>query len=353
LVAGEDARYRRGVRLVTIVNGAAGAPRLARKLGPLSEVAVTASLVEARAALRQAVRSGVELVVFAGGDGTAVMGLALLAEAARGLGRPEPAIAVLRMGTGNALADALGASDDPVADLRRLAAGGGRARVLPLVEVAGVRAPFAGIGVDAQLLEDQAAVGRTIARVPVVGAWMGRVLGGGARYAVSVPMRSLPRFATEDRPEVVVRNAGAPAIAVGRDGPTGAVVPSGGVLWAGPCTMVAAATIPYFGFGLKMFAHGQDRIDRFQLRASDAGLGEILRNTRAAFGGRYYSAHTHDFLCERVVIEAAREVAVEAGGELLAPSARIEIGMGRSVTAVGVGGAEKQPGKGGGRGRGA
>jgi hypothetical protein len=317
------------LRLVTIVNGAGRGGRLAARLTKVAGagVEVTASLADARLALRRAVRAGADLVVFAGGDGTVVMGLTLLAEASRGLARPEPAVAVLRLGTGNAVADALGASDDPVADLIRLAAGEGVARVLPLVEVLGVRAPFAGIGVDAQLLEDQAAIGRVVARVPGI-----RNLGGAARYALSVPLRSLPRFATERRPDVVVRNLGAPAIVVGRDGPTGEVVGTGEVLWQGPCTLVAGATIPYFGFGLQMFAHGAARLDRFQLRASDAGLLEILRNTPAAFAGRYYSARVHDFLCERVVIEASRPVAVEAGGELLDRAARVELALGRSVT---------------------
>src|SRR5262245_5912088 len=195
------------------------------------------------------------------------MGLALVAEASRGAGRPEPAIGVLRLGSGNAIADAVGAGGDPAGDLARLVRGEGAWRAMPLVEALGVRAPFVGLGVDAQLLEDHQAVGQLIDRVPGV-----RRVGGGARYALSVALRSLPRFASGRRTHAVVVNLGAPAIEMARGGPTGREVAAGGELWRGACTLIAGATIPFFGFGLKMFAFAQARRDRFHLRCGDAGL---------------------------------------------------------------------------------
>jgi diacylglycerol kinase family enzyme len=265
--------------------------------------------------------------VLGGGDGTVVMGLALIAEACRAAARPEPAIGVLRLGSGNAIADALGARDDAAADLKLLAAGGGRWRALRMLEVLGVRAPFVGVGVDAQLLEDHDAVGRVIDQLP--GA---RRLGGSARYALSIAVRSMPRFAFGARPIATVENAGAPAIEMARERPTGRELPRGAVLWRGECTLVAGATIRYFGFGLAMFALAGYREDRFQLRCGNAGLAEILRSAPAAFRGEYYSDAVRDFLCDRAVIELDREVAVEAGGELLGRHKRIELALSASVT---------------------
>ena len=60
----------------------------------------TESLGEARALIRQQIGVGVDLIVLGGGDGTVVMGLTLIGEACRGTGRPEPAVGVLRMGSG-------------------------------------------------------------------------------------------------------------------------------------------------------------------------------------------------------------------------------------------------------------
>src|SRR5690606_9287951 len=182
----------RRVRAVAIVNG--NARRLRGKLRKGLErvlpgaVRFTETLDEARQTIRADIRRGVDLIVLGGGDGTVVMGLTLIGEACRGAGRREPAIAVLRLGSGNAIADTVGASDDVIEDLARLSRGAGTRRAVPMLEVLGVRAPFVGMGVDALLLEDQEAVARVVDRVPVAR----RLLGGASRYALSVALRSVP-----------------------------------------------------------------------------------------------------------------------------------------------------------------
>ncbi len=320
------------MRAVAIVNDHArrAGGRAARQLEAAlpGRVRRTRSLAEARDVLHAEIAGGLDLVVFGGGDGTVVMGLQLLAEACRGAGRPPPAIGVLRLGSGNAIADAAGASADPAADLARLVRGEGLWRPLPLLDVLGVRAPFVGAGVDAQLLEDQAATSRAVDRVP--GAR--RLVGAGARYALSVALRSLPRFAAGKRPRATVTNLGAPAIEMARGGPTGRVVAPGEVLWTGACTLAAGATIPFFGFGLRMFTFAETRADRFQLRCADTGLLEMLRVAPAAFRGEYFSERVRDFLCDRVEIAFDRETAIEAGGELLGRERRIELALGEPIT---------------------
>ncbi|HEX7835874.1 MAG TPA: hypothetical protein VF469_00345, partial [Kofleriaceae bacterium] len=218
----------------------------------------------------------------------------------------------------------------PAADLARLVRGEGAWRKVPLVEALGVRAPFVGLGVDAQLVEDHHAVSRVVDRVP--GA--GQLVGGVARYALSVALRSLPRFARGARAQAVVTNRGAPAIEMARGGPTGREVAAGGVLWQGACTLIVGATIPFFGFGLQMFPFAGARGDRFHLRCGDAGLLEIVRSTPAAFRGEYFSDRVHDFLCERVAIELDGESPIEAGGELLGRRRHVELGLAPPVTLV-------------------
>ncbi|HEY0481796.1 MAG TPA: diacylglycerol kinase family protein [Kofleriaceae bacterium] len=322
------------MRAVAIVNG--NARRVQARVRAELDRAVpggvrfTSSLDHARAVIHDEVRRGLDLIVLGGGDGTVVMGLALVAEACRGAGRPEPAIGILRLGSGNAIADAVGAGGDPAGDLARLVRGDGVWRSMPLIEALGVRAPFVGLGVDAQLLEDHHRVGRLIDRVP----GGRRLVGGTARYALSVALRSLPRFARGARTRAVVTNLGAPAIEMARTGPTGREVATGGTLWQGACTLIAGATIPFFGFGLKMFAFAGARRDRFHLRCGDAGLLEILRSAPAAFRGEYFSDHVHDFLCERVAIELDADSPIEAGGELLDRRRRVELGLAAPVRLV-------------------
>lgn len=293
-------------------------------------VRFTGSLDEARTTIRAEIRRGVDLIVLGGGDGTVVMGLTLIGEACRAGGRREPAIAILRLGSGNAIADATGASEDVVEDLARVSRGGGTRREMPLLSVLGVRAPFVGMGVDALLLEDHAAVDRVVERVPVAR----RLMGGATRYALAVALRSVPRFAAGARPRAAVTNLGAPAVEMRRTGPTGREEGAGERLWEGTCTLVAGATIPFFGFGLKMFAFAGARRDRFHLRCGDAGLFEIMRSTPAAFRGEYFSDHVTDFLCERVRIDLDRETAIEAGGELLGRRDHVELAMSAPITVV-------------------
>lgn len=293
-------------------------------------VRFTGSLDEARATIRAEIRRGTDLVVLGGGDGTVVMGLTLIGEACRGGGVREPAIGVLRLGSGNAIADTLGASDDAVEDLARIVRGGGTRRQVPLLEVLGVRAPFVGMGVDALLLEDHAAIDRVVERVPVAR----RVLGGASRYALAVALRSVPRLAAGARPHAKVTNLGAPAIEMRRTGPTGREEGAGEVMWEGSCTLVAGATIPFFGYGLKMFAFAGQRGDRFQLRCGDSGLLEILRGMPAAFRGQYFSEHVTDFLCDRALVELDRETAIEAGGELLGRRNQVELALSAPVTMI-------------------
>lgn len=292
------------------------------------DVRVTTSLDHAREVIRAEVAHGRDLIVLGGGDGTVVMGLTLIAEACRGTGKPEPAIGILRLGSGNAIADTVGASDDPEADLVTLVRGGGRWKSIPLIEVLGVRAPFVGMGVDAQLLEDNEIIGRVVDRVP----GGKRLVGGATRYALSVALRSMPRFATRTRPFATVTNVGSPALEMTRLGPSGRQIPTNTIMWKGNVTLVAGATIPFFGFGLKMFAFAGTHPGRFHLRCGDAGLLEILRNTPAAFRGEYFSDNVLDFLCDRVVIELDAETAIEAGGELLGRRSRVELALGRPAT---------------------
>lgn len=320
------------MRAVAIVNGNARrvgrrtAARLERALP--GRVRVTRSLDEAREVIRDEIARGRDLIVLGGGDGTIVMGLTLIGEACRGTGRPEPAIGVLRLGSGNAIADTVGATADPAADLARLADGAATWRAIPLIDVLGVRAPFVGMGVDAQLLEDHEAVGRIVDRVP--GAR--RIVGGATRYALSVALRSLPRFATRRRPLARVTNTGARALEMTRFGPSGRTIPTDKILWTGQVTLVAGATIPFFGFGLKMFAFAGSFPGRFHLRCGDAGLLEILARTPAAFRGEYFSETVRDFLCDRVVIDVEEAVAIEAGGELLGRRRRVELALGHPAT---------------------
>jgi hypothetical protein len=161
-----------------------------------------------------------------------------------------------------------------------------------------------------------------------------RRFGGTSRYALSVGLRSIPRFAFGARANAIVTNLGRDAIEMHADRTTTPGGARGEELWRGPCTLVAGATIPYFGLGLKMFAFAGEREDVFQLRCGEPKIMEIMRNLPKVFRGDYFSDRVQDFLCDRVAIELDREVAIEAGGELLGRRSRVELALGTPVTVL-------------------
>jgi diacylglycerol kinase family enzyme len=319
------------VRAIAIVNANARRLRdplrasLARALP--GAVVFTRSLEEARGAIHAEVARGADLVVLGGGDGTVVMGLALISEACRGAGRSEPAIGVLRLGSANAIADAAGASSDPAGDLARLARGDSAWRSMRLLRVLGVRSPLVGVGVEARLLEDREALGRLVDRVP----FGRRLVGDVARSALAIAGRSVQRLAQPSRVHAVISNLGSPAIEVVHGAPTGRSIPTGDILWKGTCSLVAGSTLPDLGVARTPLGFAAARGDLFHLRCGEAGWLDLLRPAPAARRGDNSSGRTSDFLCNHVQIELDGELSVEAGGELLGRRRRLELELGDPV----------------------
>lgn len=284
----------------------------------------TSELAAARRAIHEQAERA-DVLLFAGGDGTFTLGLSLLAEARRG--RALPAVGVLPLGTGNALAHSLNLPEGVRGAREQLARAldaTGPLRTFRALEVTGLHAPFCGFGIDAQLIADHAATAAALRRFGAVGRWVERR----ASYPFSIAGRSLPSLLWRPRPSVTLTNLGAAAQELDSTGAVIAEHEAGAVLWQGACTMAAASTISCFGFGLRMFQHADLRADRFHLRASDASLFEVVRSAPAAFAGRYASPRVHDFLAERVSLAVSAPSPFEAGGEAMGELEQVQISLG-------------------------
>jgi diacylglycerol kinase family enzyme len=317
-------------RVAVIVNhNARGVrPEVIERLGrlvPQRDLFISQSIEHSREIARTVVERNYDGVLFGGGDGTFVRCLSDIAGEARKFDAPLPGVGVLRLGTGNALADAIGASrptlDGLVKDLRRARAARGQEnnKTLPLLSVDGKLTPFAGCGLDAQILDDFARLGELIDRS--TGEHADKI-GAGARYAMTVALRSVPRFCFTRLPEIEVINRGEDAFRV--DQRTGEVlehqpIRTGEVLFRGRAALCSASTIPYFGLKMKMFPYVERRPvsdGRFQLRCSTASAAETLINLPAVFRGEYRSPNLHDFLCSAVEVRMEKPVPVQIGGDL-------------------------------------
>jgi diacylglycerol kinase family enzyme len=298
-------------------------PEVVERIGrlvPARDLFVSRDLDHSREIARMVVERAYDGVLFGGGDGTFVQCLSDIAGEAKRSDVPMPGVGVLRLGTGNALADALGASsptvDGLVKDLRRARSARQGDKVLPLLTIDGKLTPFAGCGLDAQILEDFGNLGEAIDTL--AGPHAAKI-GAGARYALTVALRSTPRFVMSQLPQLEVINTGGPAYRI--DWRTGRVVDedpiaTGELLFRGRAALCSASTIPFFGLKMKMFPYASARTDRFQLRCSTATAYETVRNLPAVFRGEYKSPNLHDWLCEGIEVRLERPVPIQIGGDV-------------------------------------
>ena len=166
---------------------------------PRGDLYVSRSPLDARRIAHAVVDQGYDTVFFGGGDGT-FMGFAdeVLNLAARRNVARLPHFGVLKLGTGNGLAALVNASPvrggGIVDDVLRARAGEVPGyRPLELLSVEGRRAPFAGLGIDARLLNDYVWLKKRVA-----GSGLARVLTGSRGYAAAVLLRTLPQALIQD-----------------------------------------------------------------------------------------------------------------------------------------------------------
>jgi diacylglycerol kinase family enzyme len=262
-----------------------------------------------------------------GGDGTFVAWVnRILDRAERRSARP-PRFGVLPLGTGNAVAEAVGTScRTHLRDLARYLRGEARAtRRLELLTCDGRRTPFAGVGVDAAVLNDYNWLKERLADTPLRGLGL-----GAPGYGLAVALRSAPRYLMERRPaycEVV--NTGRPAWRLDPGGHrVGAPILHGELLYAGPCMMASAATVPYYGLGLRAFPFAERAAGMFQLRvASEIAVSTILMNIGRVWAGEFTHPGLLDFHADRVSLRFERPMPLQIGGDAEGWHDEIAFGM--------------------------
>ena len=296
---------------------------------------VSRALDEAEPIARAIVQQGYRTVLTGGGDGTFVLMVTLIVKAARELGLRTPRFGMLKLGTGNALAWELGnearaGRPGVVSDLKRVATEGGHS-TLRLLDVEGSLTPFAGLGIDAICLEHYNETKQILARSPLTRPFST----GPAAYLISALGRSLPEFVLRSHPWVRIVNEGAPSVRMGPDDRPSSEHPAGAILYDGPSRLVAMSTIPYWGFGARIFPFADERDDRFALRVCDVTSGEVAGNIGAIWRGKYRNERTvHDFLCERIAIHYESPMALQVGGDVVGRRTVVRVALAQPIEVV-------------------
>lgn len=291
--------------------------RLVASVVPPEQLYVSRSLVEGRALIRRILEAGYDAVLTGGGDGTFVQFVTQIREAVQSadLGRDKmPAVGVFKLGTGNALAGLLGCNEPTeeglTADFWK-ARYTALTRAMRFVDVEGRVAPFAGVGLDARILNDFSSVKDRARGTPLE-----PYLSGGGGYFTAITGLTIPKIALARLPDVTIVNDGAPAWRVGPDGRrVGALVLQGEVIYQGPVQIASVSRLDGFGYHFRLFPFAYVRDDRLHLRVAACKLPEILTSLRGIWRGEYFSDTIHDFLVERVSMRAERPLPFQIGGD--------------------------------------
>lgn len=270
-------------------------------------------------------------VLTGGGDGTFTVMVTEVMKACQKAGKAAPRFGLLKLGTGNALAWVVGPSPlgrkNVSADIERLHREAGSKKIY-LVDVEGYLTPFAGLGADAQILADYNATKALLAGTPF--SAFGRGLTG---YGVAALTRSLPGYLLKRMPQVRVINEGEDAWPVDPRGvQKSRAVKRGETLFEGPARLTALSTIPYYGFGMRLFPFAGTGEHRMNLRLLTLGSAQFLNNLRGIWGGTYHNPqYLSDFLVDRIRIECDSPVDFQIGGDAQGMRTKIEASVSRQA----------------------
>jgi len=261
--------------------------------------------------------------IFAGGgDGTIIDAINTLDRLSPDA---SPQVGVLRMGTGNALARHIGATD-PVRDLRAYADGVIHRDVpIRMVRADGDLFPFAGLGTDAAILNDYVALRRKYA-----GTAVAKLFSGLTGYTLAGLTRTLPRYLRRGNPRVTLYNIGGTAWRAAANGDEiGEHIPSGAVLYSGPASMLGVATTPILGYGVRFFPHAERRNGRLHLRVINMNAWQTAVNFPAAAAGTIDHPSCHDFYVDRVRAVFSEAMPYQLGGDAKGYRSEITFGLSR------------------------
>ncbi len=298
-------RSRRGSRVV--------ADR-ARAEIPSARILASRSLAETASFIEELQRSSPDLVVSAGGDGTAV-GLINAMRPGEGEGQ-LPTLGLLPLGTGNGWANATRAPSwrEGLARVGVLARKQSliSTRRFDLVETCGRIAPFAGTGWDAELIDDFHAQKSGFGVLPA------KARLGVAGYLQGLMTRTVPRHVlSRGRLEVELVNTGEDAFTIDEEG---RAVPlhggeNGRVLYRGPVGVCGAATSAEWGFGFKSYPFVGSVPRRMCVRVYSAGPIEAVLRTRDLWRGAHPIPKMNTWMLTSCKMTFSRPMPFQIGGD--------------------------------------
>ncbi len=316
-----------GLAILVNANAKRGGRRIAvqtARLLPRAHVKLTRTLEEVVVWLKEVLPTKPDVIFAAGGDGTAI---ALVNALARVVGpsEPLPPIGVLKLGTGNAWANVLGAPKlaTSLAILRDLHE---REEPLPLrrfglVDCDGTLAHFAGAGWDAEILSDYK---QQLEQSKGPPRFFAKSVYG---YVTAMLTRTAPKSIVLGRPHLLIENLGDEVFTVDSHGALARVAGAkhGTVLWDGLMSVAGAATCPEFGYHFRAYPFAERFLGMLNVRVFDRStLGGIASIPRL-WTGQHPLRGMHDWFTTAARFTFSRPMAIEIGGDACPPRRSVEM----------------------------
>jgi diacylglycerol kinase family enzyme len=320
-----DRPFARRTAFLLNANARAVSPRLVEELAeivPAGDLFLSRTFEDAQVFARTIVRRGYGQVFLGGGDGTLVTTMNLLRQIAKKEGLTMPALGVLKLGTGNAMARALAAKNALVDAHHAIQKGPQATQPVHFVETDdGELTPFAGMGYDGIVLNDYVWLKKKAHASPLAKKAVESVWG----YLGAMLFKSVPSQLSAALPNVkITSNHDAILMVKTEAGDVEQVLPAGTVLYEGKAPIMSIGSIPFFGYGFTMFPFAGRKPGYAQLRVGNIPIPVILANLYPRiWNGSFRHPTLTDVLVKDVVIESDRAVPYQVGGDARGEKKRI------------------------------
>lgn len=292
---------------------------------PEVDVFYTRSLEESAFVTRRVADLGYTRVFTGGGDGTVVNVIDQICRRCDEIGADYPHFGILKLGTGNGVADFFGAGDFRE-DLRSADQAGRRdLRLLDVETPEGqVRAPFCGFGWDAYILNNYVQLKRHAQRFAVTRALFKSVVG----YLIAGVGKSVPEFLVK-RPQWNVRivNTGGLALRLDLDGNVLERFAPGATLYEGPARLGCFGTTPFYGFKFRMLPFADRTPGMMHMRILDVPPLAAVAQLPQAWRGRLEHPRVFDFQIDACTVEFDHDAPFQIGGDAQGVRRSLAVGL--------------------------
>ena len=283
------------------------------ELIPKRNIFYTKSLEEADATIAKILNSQYTHIFTGGGDGTLVYFINKMKEIKKKakIKTKLPAIGILKLGTGNAVAIYTNSGKKISDDLETVLKGGTyRTDSVDFVKIDDKYFTFGGFGMDALVLNDYDMMKKLpnkFLRYPFAG------LKG---YFISALGITLPKtlFLKPTIIEIYANDENAYSASM-TEGFKKLNIKKGDLIYKGPFTVTAIGTTPFYGYGLKVLPFANKKKGYFQIRVMNFRPLLIALKVLKAWNGFYEGDDVHDFLLKDVTVKFSKPSPLQIAGD--------------------------------------